>query len=520
MARRKAKLYDTEEITNKPKLTARQVAEKDKTKQVELLYEKTKKALQQVNLTKTENRTFETFSKERLRTFMKNPKSNEDKLRSLSQFLYRFSQPYRRLIQYYAQMIDPSMYTVIPKIQNLMSSELDENSVLTDVYNTCSAIRALNLRNQLLKFLIIAWREDTAYGYIYADETGSYIMPLDGNYCKISSIDTENNTYNFAFDFTYFRSHSDFLEYWDKEFKRKYDAYTSDTSMRWQELDPERTFCIKVNSDDTTLSTPPFLAMFEQIIDLIDTQSIQKVKNELSIYKLLIFAMKTRQSAQSADQFTVDTETVADYYNRILPLLPPEVSAILSPVDIETIEFKDNATEDVDMVATSMHNLFANAGSSQILDSSKISGSMAFETSMMVDSAQGLCLLPQIECWVNAYLTNSIHEHGFVKFIRESIYTRKNRVTQIQTAAQYGVPVKMEWGALLGYDPIDLIASQQLESALHLAEKWIPVQSSATMSSQGIKGLGSDVDPTQGGAPTKDASELSEAGDKTRQYKG
>ena len=51
------------------------------------IFEATKAALQLVDLTKTETRTFTIFSKERLRTYMQNPKSNESNLRQLSFYI-------------------------------------------------------------------------------------------------------------------------------------------------------------------------------------------------------------------------------------------------------------------------------------------------------------------------------------------------------------------------------------------------------------------------------------------------
>ena len=56
-----------------------------------------KQAVQLIDLTKTETRTFTVFSKDKLRQYMQNPKTNESNLRNLSRFLYRVSHNYRRL---------------------------------------------------------------------------------------------------------------------------------------------------------------------------------------------------------------------------------------------------------------------------------------------------------------------------------------------------------------------------------------------------------------------------------------
>ena len=77
----------------------------------------------------------------------------------------------------------------------------------------------------------------------------------------------------------------------------------------------------------------------------------------------------------------------------------------------------------------------------------------------------------------------------------------------------------MAYCSLLGFDPIEASSMQFLEQdCLDLSNIWKPLQSSNTQSSDGnnSSGLGSDVDSSQGGAPTKDTTELTSEGDNTR----
>ena len=57
-------------------------------------------ALQLVDLSKTENRTFQTYSRETLRTYLKSPKSYESQIRNLSRYLYRLCYEYRRICNF------------------------------------------------------------------------------------------------------------------------------------------------------------------------------------------------------------------------------------------------------------------------------------------------------------------------------------------------------------------------------------------------------------------------------------
>ena len=143
-----------------------------------------KQAVQLIDLTKTETRTFTVFSKDKLRQYMQNPKTNESNLRNLSRFLYRVSHNYRRLISYQAEMVDLTALNVIPQI-DFTEDAHDDEKIKTSYFNTLVQLDKMNMQSEILKCLLIAWREDTFYGYTYEDDSGFFIYPLDGDYCKI-----------------------------------------------------------------------------------------------------------------------------------------------------------------------------------------------------------------------------------------------------------------------------------------------------------------------------------------------
>lgn len=247
------------------------------------LFANAQKAMQLLDLSKTKSRNYTIYNKENLRSYMQNPTSNENRLRNLSRFLYRMSQPYRRLINYNAQQVDLSSMVVIPNID--ITEQNDTTTVLKDYYDSCVQIDKMHMHSEIYKLLVTAWIEDAAYGYIYEDDTGFFIYPLDGEYCQVSSVDSgaQGTLMNVAFDFSYFRSRQELLEYWDSEFQTKYNIYANDSSQKWQELDPERTICLKVNIDDMTLCIPPYSGLLESVIDNVDLQALSAVKSELSI---------------------------------------------------------------------------------------------------------------------------------------------------------------------------------------------------------------------------------------------
>lgn len=468
-------------------------------------------ALQLTDLSKTETRTYQSYSRDTLRTYLKSPKTYESQIRNLSRYLYRLCYEYKRMCWFYARMICGDAFNIIPIVD---PREDDEEALLDNYYETMIRWQRMDFQNEIIKLLITAWREDTVYGYVYDDsdqEGGTcFYHILDGDYCRISSV--EEGVFRFAFDFSYFRNHKTYLDYWDSEFKQKYDAYEKDPTLRWQELEPERQICFKVNSDDPTMDYPPFASLFESIISNIDLQALKTAKDELSAYKLLVARLKPLSGTDSPDDFEVDPATALQYYNKFVASLPECVNACLSPVPIEPIEFKDlNTTDDTDMISSSLSNLFKHVGG-VILDNSK-TGTTIYEAQIIADMEMAhSTLVPQVNRYLNLYFKYVIGDkHAHIKYIEGVCpYTRKAKRKELLESAQNGFS-RMAVGILDGNTSLEQISLLKLEKALGLVDLMSnPLSTSYTKS-------GSDTDPINGGAPTKDVGDLTDEGSNTRE---
>ena len=468
-------------------------------------------ALQLTDLSKTETRTYQSYSRDTLRTYLKSPKTYESQIRNLSRYLYRLCYEYKRMCWFYARMICGDAFNIIPIVD---PREDDDEGLINNYYETMIRWQRMDFQNEIIKLLITAWREDTVYGYVYDDsdqEGGTcFYHILDGDYCRISSV--EEGVFRFAFDFSYFRNHKTYLDYWDSEFKQKYDAYEKDPTLRWQELEPERQICFKVNSDDPTMDYPPFASLFESIISNIDLQALKTAKDELSAYKLLVARLKPLSGTDSPDDFEVDPATALQYYNKFVAALPECVNACLSPVPIEPIEFKDlNTTDDTDMISSSLSNLFKHVGG-VILDNSK-TGSTIYEAQIISDMEMAhSTLVPQVNRYLNLYFKYVIGDkHAHIKYIEGVCpYTRKAKRKELLESAQNGFS-RMAVGILDGNTSLEQISLLKLEKALGLVDLMSnPLSTSYTKS-------GSDTDPINGGAPTKDAGDLSDEGSNSRE---
>ena len=408
-------------------------------------------------------------------------------------------------------MICGDAFNVTPLVD--LTQPINNDEIVQKYYETLIRWQRLDFQNELTKLLLVAWREDTVYAYVYDDsdqEGGTcFYQILDGDYCRVSSI--EAGVFRFAFDFSYFRSHEAYLEYWDSEFQSKYDAYQKDSSLRWQELEPERQICFKVNSDDPTMDYPPFASLFESIISNIDLQALKTAKDQLSAYKLLVARLKPLTGSDEPDNFEVDPATALQYYNKFAAALPECVNACLSPIPIEPIEFKDlNTTDDTDMISSSLSNLFKRIGG-VILDNDK-TGSTIYEAQIIADmEIAHSTLVPQINRYLNLYFNYVVgSDHASIKYLEGVCpYTRKSKRKEYLESAQNGFS-KMKIGILDGDTQLEQLSALYLENALGLSNLMTPLSTSYTQTS-------SETDPVSGGRPESDTTDLTDSGSDTRE---
>lgn len=466
-------------------------------------------ALKLVDLTSNSTKVWTVFSKETLRSYLQNPyaSSSQASLRNLAKFLYTLSFPLRRIVNYFASLPDFSAYKI--NLDFSLVEDNDEESLLQDYEDACRFVRKMNLELNMFKLLVTAWREGIVYFQPYQDDDGTmYLMPLDSQYCKVASVGY-NGLLHVAFDFSFFRGTNAFyLDVWDKEYKQKYNKFERDSSLKWQELDTARAF--KIDLADIDLVISPFASLFEGLIDLIDLQALVAVKDSLDIYKLLVMKIPLLNSS-NPDDLALNLNLAKKFFSLAQESLPPEIGLILSPgMDVDSISFDKNATSDTNAIADSYQNLMEQTGISQIFDSSRLTGASSVKMSMLSDALMATRgIMKQIEAFVNERILMQFpNSLAYIKFIDTTTYTKEERINQIKDAASLGLPVKQEYMTLLGYDPLETVASDWLETKLGMAvDKFIhPLVSSHTQA------VGSDT----GGAPTKDDGDLSDSGAETK----
>lgn len=480
-----------------------------------LAYAAAKDALQLIDLTQTKTLNYTTYSRDSLRTYLKNPSSdgNQKNLRKLSNYLYIVSQVYRKLINFKAQQITCKSWTVYPDIP--LTEEPDVENILVNYEKVIKYVRNMNMQSQILKCMLQAWKNDIVYGFCYGDPENDgefFIHLLDPDYCKISSQQYRHGVLNFAFDFSFFNgANSFYLDIYDPIFKKMYNKFQSDNSLRWQELPIENTFCIKINIDNTEYPVPPLSGLMESVISLTDLQAIQDLKDEMEVYKLIYAKIDTISGSKEVDDFEIDLDLANAFYQKLQSALPDNVALAMSPMKLDAIDFQSNTANDTNIISDAYENLIdANGGI--VLNHNKITNSASFKLALQFDCMDAMAPVEQLNAWMNLWILNHLGETSMVvEFSDVSPYFVNDRIDTLLKAGQYGVPVKLELASLLNANPMKERGMSFMENALGLAmTSWNkPLVSSNVQSGMTENGDGSE------GRPESDEP-LSDEGENTK----
>lgn len=457
-------------------------------------FEKVQEALKLIDPTKNVSRSYNTFDKTKLRTYMKNPIAQYKNLRNLSKYLYYRSSVYRRLIWYNATMIDTNARSVIPLID--LNKGGDKKKVLKAYYDTLTVLENMNTQLEFLKAYIIAWREDVFFGTAFYDDTGYFILPNDPDYCKVSGAYYTGDL-SYMMDMTYFTKHQDMIEWIGEPFKSMYAEYQRDTTNnRWLPMPDEYCVCFKVNIDDLEVPLPPYINLFNSLINLADLEDIQAVADEQQIYKMITATIPHSDDKDAVDQFLIDPNTAIDYYNKLVESLPDYIAAAITPIPLDVLTFGDDQATDVNKIENATKTVFNTSGGAQLLNSSSISGTTAWQGAIKFDEKYATAsLLPQTQAYLNRFLSYHISNPAKVKLLETSPYTKSVLKKELLEEATYGLPTALTVNNLNGFNELETMSLNFLQSeVLNITESFKPLQSSHTQSSSDNKGGGQTKD--------------------------
>jgi hypothetical protein len=457
------------------------------------------------DLNKRDSQRLQSYKKEDISRWLSNPMQYSKNLQGMSNFLYHASPHYRRLVNYYAKMTTLD-YFLEPYGLDL-SKKINVKSLRNSYQKAVDLVELMNIKHEFGKALVSAWKLGTFYGYEHYTNDSYFIQELPYEFCQIDGI--IDGVFTFSFDTTYFDKFPNQLELYPKEFQKMYKAYKNGTKPRWQNVDPSRTVCIKIN-EEFYYDFPPFAGVFADIFDIADYKSLRLANTVIGNYKFIVEKIPMRNNSDKNNDFLVDLKTVAMFHNKTANLLPEEIGIFSTPFEIDTIEFSKD-TSDKDRVQEAERDFYSASGTSQLLFNGSSSSQANLSKSITVDESEVFLLHRQIERIVNLKIKNEVK--GNFKFrlriLDNTIFNRKENTENLLKNAQFGLPVKSMLCASLGLSPSATLSLAYFENeVLGLTDMFIPLSSSHTQSSKDLT--------NEGGRPPKSEDELSEKGEETR----
>jgi hypothetical protein len=364
----------------------------------------------------------------------------------------------------------------------------------------------MNHQHECLPVLINNFIEDVFFGCCWIDETGTFILQLPPEYCKING-KYFTGDYSFSVDMSYYKKYEYLIEYLGEPLSSMYKAYNGENANRWQQMPDEYALCTKYRTESWETICPPYSGLFTDLIGLLNLQDIQAVADEQQIYKLITATIPRIDGTNIPDDWAVDLSTALDYYRKLEASLPPYIGSVISPIPLDTISFPEDQASDTTKVQKATKEVLNTSGGAQILNSSSISGAEAFRSATRADTEFAISpLLGQIQGWTNRMLSYLVTDPAKVKFFEVSAYTKDAFKESLQKDLNYGFVSTLAINSLNGFSELDTLALNYLENdVLKLGEKFIPLQTASTRSGD-----------NDGGAPEKSDTEISDEGSETR----
>lgn len=451
------------------------------------------------------------YDRKMIREYLKKPYSNEGRLREAATYLYLRNQVLYRLCRWYASMWALDCRQVIPTY--FLTQENDTSNMLKQYEDTLNVLETYNIQGNWHDVALRCYLEDVCFTIFFRDKTGAFFYILNPDECRI------DGRY-YTGDFSY----SVDMSKWNSNQKRQLanwlgDPITSmlkaydDTKEKWQHMPDEWGAAFKFNSDRPDLVIPPTSALLQQVAGLNDIADLQALKDEASVYKLLLVPLKVLSSAKNSDEFEITPDLFMAYYEVIKKILPDYVASAVVPGEVtndNVIDFSTtSADKDIDRLQTSQDTLTSTSGAG-ILNMKYVNSNAALNAWLKAESKFAISpLLPQIEGFTNRMLEYDVSGTPCkIKYFDCSIFTKDDLKESLFSSCQYSFSNRMAYNTFNGISEKSTIAMEFFETqVLHLPDVMNhPLQSSYTTSST------SD----DGGRPESDPEDLTDSGDRSR----
>lgn len=409
-------------------------------------------------------------------------------MREISDFFYRTSGIYSRILRYMAFMYRYD-YFVTPYVND---ESMDKKKLLKGFYGAMSTLDNFKVKKTLGEIALKVLRHGCYYGYKIEQKDGVVLQELPPNYCR-SRLSTSKGKPAVEFNMRFFdenfrdiQQRMQILDIFPKEFSKGYVKYKkgllppqfSGDTNGWYLLDPDCTVRFTANGEEY----PAFISVIPLILDLDEAQGLDRKKTLQRLVKLVVQKMPMDKNGE----LLFDMDEMRALHNNAVTMLKNALGldVLTTFADVTVEDMTDsNASTQTDDLQRVERQLYNEAGVSQMQFNTN--GNLALEKSILNDEATMYNLLLQFEDFLNEllepYNKSKKKVEYRVQLLTTTIYNYKDLAKAYKEQTQLGYS-KMLPQIALGQTQSSILANAYFENeVLDLVSLFIPPMQSSVM---------------------------------------
>ncbi len=463
-------------------------------------------------------------------------RGNLEQMREISNFFYKTSGIYQRLIRYAAYLyrydwlitpyINEGLGVVADADVNLKRNQRD--NILRNFFHALKYLDDFGVKKFFGNVALKVIRDGCFYGYIIARGNTVQVQELPIQYCRTrfsvgNSPAIEFNMSFFDKFFTDTEERMRVLKLFPKEFQVGYTKYKKGQlpprfqgdSAGWYLLEVGSAIKFNLNGEDF----PAFISVIPSIIDLDEAKDLDRKRIAQKLLRIIIQKMPIDKNGDLV--FDVD-EAQALHNNAVRMLsraIGIDVLTTFADVDVADMSDKSNSSQTDDLVRVE-RSVYNEAGVSQMQFNSD--SNIALKYSTLNDEASLYNLIQQFEDFLNLLLEpyNKKPKVAYYKaqILTTTIYNYQEMAKLYKEQTQMGYSKVLPQIAL-GQSQSSILANAYFENdLLDLVSVFVPPLTSNTMNAEALalrngnkNAQGNNSGSSENvGRPEKDDSEKSD----------
>lgn len=452
-------------------------------------------------------------SSDEIEKWLLQPQYYSKNIRALSQYLENAVGQYGRAI--YELNVEKSFkYMLVPGDSD--NSKLINQDKYKNSYNSaCDVCRKLNIHYQFPKIDLNVMEKGVGFYLIDEKKESITLLELPTDYCFIVAPWTYG--WIFSIDLTFFDKFlglskllPELSNAYDELIRQRRLKKTADELKPYRYYTPsvEKSFCFTFNPNRAD-KIPPLAGSLGRAIDTLSYRELLKKKSILDSWKII--AMKIPLN-KDTNEMIITSEQAAKFLAMTQSQLPDNVSAFVTPFDSTEVSTNQVSTLD-SLVNLGNNSIYSSLGVSPNafgMDN-KNQGAilLSLKTNFFFASTHMYSQFANLVNWL-IYLKTKTYKWQ-VNFFGMKLNHKEEVSTAVDVVTRTNFPVEYLM-ANIGLEPFQINSFINWSNKMDLKSKMKPLASMNTQSNKGDEN-------GNAGRPMRNDSDLTDAGEKSREYK-